>query len=151
MIWYLRVFGVFVLVFTVAVFRQSATKLERTWDVTNKPEQVQKVLYDSFQPKSFRTPVVGETWETKVMGEVVKSTTTLVNSQGNFEFQITTEGFKHYQVLKETYSLEPIQNGVRIHGTWDLETKPNTISKLLFLFFSDADLNYLAEGKQKLF
>lgn len=151
MIWYLRVFGVFVLVFAVAVFRQSTTKVERTWEVTNKPEQVQKVLYDSFQPKSFRTPVVGETWESKVMGEVVKCTTTVANSQGNSEFQITTEGFKHYQVLKETYRLESTQNGVRIHGTWDLETKPNTISKLLFLFFSDADLNYIADGKQKLF
>ncbi|TGK82187.1 hypothetical protein EHQ24_13035 [Leptospira noumeaensis] len=150
MIWYLRVFGVFVLVFAVVIFRQSETKVERTWDVTNKPDQVQKILYESFQPKSFRSPVVGETWESKVMGETVKSTTTLANAQSP-EFQIATEGFKHYRILKESYRLETIQNGVRIHGTWEAETNPNTLSKLLFLFFSDADLNHIADGKQKLF
>lgn len=151
MIWYLRVFGVFALVFALVIFRQSTTQVERVWEITNKPEQVQKVLYDSFQPKSFRTPVIGETWETKVMGEVVKCTTTVANSQGNSEFQITTEGFKHYQFLKESFQIEPIQNGVRIHGIWELETKPNTLSKLLFLFFSNADLNYIADGRQNLF
>ncbi|TGL44540.1 hypothetical protein [Leptospira perdikensis] len=151
MIWYLRVFGVFVLVFAFAVFRQSKTQEERTWDVTIKPEQVQKILYDSFQPKSFRTPAVGETWESKVMGETVKCTTTIANNLGKSEFQITAEGFKHYQNLKESYRWETIQNGVRIYGTWELETNPNLLSKLLFLFFSNADLDHIASGKQKLF
>lgn len=151
MIWYLRVFGVFVLVFGVLVFQQSETQMERTWEVTNKPELVQKVLYDSFQPKSSRLPVVGESWEAKIMGETVKCTTTSANTQGQTEFQISAEGFKHYRVLKESYRVEPIQNGVRIHGKWELETSPNTLSKLLFLFFSDADLDHVASGKQKLF
>lgn len=151
MVWYLRVFGVFVLVFGIAVFRQSETHLERTWEVTNKPELVQKVLYDSFQPKSSRLPVANESWETKIMGETVKCTTTSANTQGQIEFQIFAEGFKHYRILKESYRLEPIQNGVRIHGKWEMETSPNTVSKLLFLFFSDADIDHIAQGKQKLF
>lgn len=151
MIWYLRVFGVFVLVFAFAIFRQSETRIERTWDVTNKPEQVQKILYDSFQPKSQRPPAVGETWETKVMGELVKCTTTVAITQGKSEFQIVAEGFKHYRILKESYRWETVQNGVRIYGTWELETNPNTLSKLLFLFFSNADLDHIASGKQKLF
>ncbi|TGK96419.1 hypothetical protein EHQ30_07385 [Leptospira brenneri] len=150
MIWYLRVFGIFVLVFAVAVTRQSETRVERTWDVSIKPEQVQKILYESFQPKSFRTPVTGESWESKVMGEPVKSTTTKTNLQPT-EFQISMEGFKHYRILKESYRLEPIQNGVRIFGTWEAEPNPNSLSKLLFLFFSNADLNHIADGKQKLF
>ncbi|MCT8333847.1 hypothetical protein NUH30_09195 [Leptospira sp. 85282-16] len=151
MIWYLRVFGVFVLVFAVAILRQSGTQLERTWEVTNKQEIVQKVLYDSFQPKASRLPVVGESWETKIMGEIVKCTTIASNTQGLPEFQISAEGFKHYRILKESYRLEAIQNGVRIHGKWEMETNPNLISKLLFLFFSDADLDHIASGKQKLF
>lgn len=151
MIWYLRVFGVFVLVFAVAILRQSGTQLERTWDVTNKQELVQKVLYDSFQPKVSRLPVVGESWESKIMGEMVKCTTISSNTQGQPEFQIAAEGFKHYRILKESYRLETIQNGVRIHGKWEIETNPNLVSKLLFLFFSDADLDHIASGKQKLF
>lgn len=151
MIWYLRVFGVFVLAFVVALSRQNETHLERTWDVTNKQDLVQKVLYDSFQPKSFRLPVVGESWETKIMGEMVKCTTTAANAEDKIEFQISAEGFKHYRILRESYRVEPIQNGVRIHGKWEIETSPNILSKLLFLFFSDADLDHIAQGKQKLF
>lgn len=151
MIWYLRVFGIFLFVFVFAVVSQKETRLERTWEVKLKPDQTVKNLYESFQPKSFRAPVVGEEWESKSLGETVKCKTISVTNTPTISFQIESQGFKHYGVLKETYQLDPTGNGVRIHGILEIQTAPNFLSKLLFLFFSDADLNHIATGKEKRF
>lgn len=151
MIWYLRVFGIFVFVFGFAVLGQKESRLERTWEVKLKPDQTQKILYESFQPKSYRQPTVGEEWESKTLGETVKCKTIAVANTPTISFQIQTEGFKHYQVLKETYKLDPTENGVRVHGVWEIQPVSNFSSKLLFLFFSDADLNLIASSKEKRF
>ncbi|EOQ89151.1 hypothetical protein LEP1GSC202_1444 [Leptospira yanagawae serovar Saopaulo str. Sao Paulo = ATCC 700523] len=151
MIWYLRVFGIFVFVFGFAVLGQKESRLERTWEVKLKPDQTQKILYESFQPKSYRQPTVGEEWESKTLGETVKCKTIAVANTPTISFQIQTEGFKHYQVLKETYQLDPTENGVRVHGVWEIQPVSNFSSKLLFLFFSDADLNLIASSKEKRF
>lgn len=151
MIWYLRVFGIFVFVFFFAVLGQKESRLERSWDVKLKPDQTQKVLYESFQPKSYRTPTVGEEWESKTLGETVTCKTIAVTNPPTISFQIQMEGFKHYQMLKESYQLEATENGVRVKGVWEIQPMPNFLSKLLFLFFSDADLNLIATSKEKRF
>ncbi|XDD46816.1 hypothetical protein AB3N60_01595 [Leptospira sp. WS39.C2] len=151
MIWYLRVFGIFVFVFFFAVLGQKESRLERTWEVKLKPEQTMKTLFESFQPKSFRNPILGEEWESKTLGETVKCKVTAVTNTPTISFQIETQGLKHYQLLTESYQLEPTENGVRIHGIWQVQTVPNFLSKLLFLFFSDADLNHIAASKESRF
>ncbi|XDD43068.1 hypothetical protein AB3N58_01505 [Leptospira sp. WS60.C2] len=151
MIWYLRVFGIFFFVFLFAVLSQKESRLERTWESKLKPDQTVKTLYESFQPKSFRQPTVGEEWESKTLGETVLCKTTTVTNVPTISFQIETKGMKHYQMLRETFEVEPTENGVRVRGVWEIETTPNFLSKLLFLFFSDADLSHIASAKEKRF
>ncbi|TGM37790.1 hypothetical protein [Leptospira biflexa] len=151
MIWYLRVFGIFVFVFFFAVLSQKESRLEHSWEVKLKPEQTQKILYESFQPKSFRPPTLGEEWESKSLGETVQCKTTAVTNTPTISFQIETTGFKHYQVLKETYQLDPTENGVRVKGVLEIQPAPNFLSKLLFLLFGKADLNHIATSKEKRF
>lgn len=151
MIWYLRVFGIFVFVFFFAVLGQKESHLERTWEVKLKPDQTQKILYESFLPKSYRSPTVGEEWESKSLGETVICKTIAVTNTQTISFQIQSKGFKHYQVLNETYQLDTTENGVRILAKLDIQPVPNFLSKLLFLFFSDADLNHIVLSKEKRF
>ncbi|MDF3819846.1 hypothetical protein P3G55_08055 [Leptospira sp. 96542] len=146
MIWFLRLVGIFFLSFGLLISTQGEAIEEGEWVSPSKMEPLARALYLSYAPKSFRLPVGTEVLEDKRLGEAVISHATSETSP--FSLKLETSGFKHYQILKEEYTLESNENSVLIKFRYTLKPKSDPVSKTLFLFFGKSDLNFIKNQKQ---
>ncbi|MCZ8342373.1 MAG: hypothetical protein O9301_05015 [Leptospira sp.] len=139
MIWYLRVFGVFVLVLGGMVVSQGDLTHETEMETSLKWDAVPRSLSLAYFPKSFKVPLVGEEVAEKRLGETVKIQVKVWNLLPEPQTTVESVGYAHYAKIEETISAKQKENNVQLVLRTVIRPKEQIFSKLYVLFFGKSD------------
>lgn len=151
MIWYLRVFGVFVLVLGLLVMGQGDLTHETEIETSLKWDMVPKTISQSYFPKSYKIPQVGEEVVEKRLGETVNLRLKVWNLLPETQTTLESLGYTHYAKIEETILARQKENDVQIVLRTVISPKEQFFSKLYVLFFGRSDAEKLQKQIETLF
>lgn len=138
MIWFLRIFTLFFIVFVGSIFAVKDATFTQSTTSALKWEPALKLILLNYSAKYGRLPLTGESIEGKHSGEEIKID--ILALVPNEKVILKFTGLSHMET--ETLQIQFVEkeNLVQIGLTLSANAKPDFLSRVVFLFFGSHSL-----------
>ncbi len=138
MIWFLRTFTLFFIVFVGSIFLQKDATFTQSTTTALKWEPALRLILQNYTAKYGRLPISGETIEGKHSGEEIKIEFLALVPNEKVSLKIT--GLSHLESESLHIQFTEKENLVHIDMSLSAVTKPDLVSRIVFLFFGTHSL-----------
>jgi len=148
MIWFLRLFSVFFLVLAIVTYSRDEISLAQSTTTIQKFEPAIKLILQRHSNKLARIPTIGESIIGNFDGEEVqiRMTEWIPNQKVSIEIL----NLPHSETISETHIWTESLESNLVHSSYFMKTKPDLLSRIIFLFFGKSTLQKNAENVTKL-
>lgn len=145
MVWFFRLLGFSGIAFGILLLTLSPSETNVSWITSSSPDTLSRILLlpVSKLPKGefLADTRLGESVSYEILSQEKKA--------DQHSIQLKTNGFHHYEELRESFLLKPERNLTSITVNFYLTPKVGLFQRIYFLFFAEKDIEKMLEERKR--